>query len=102
MGILDYVKQAEQAEKENLSAIYLANIFAEAEKSHESFIDEAKVLKKEIEEYKDRQVAIERQQWEHYTNNLKAWARKHGLKTDSMEAGMTEPNKPHYERANND
>ena len=102
MAISEYIKFAEESEKKNLSILYLAGILAEAEKSCEPFINDAKELKAEIEAYKDEAVKAERNQWERYANNLKAWARKHGLKTDTMEAGMTEPNKPHYERANND
>ena len=104
-----YTKDSMKLEQENLGAWYLEEKLNEIMQSnenegevHSSLFSHAKALEKEIQAYKNKQVAIERQQWEHYTSKLKAWARKHGLKTDSMEAGMTEPNKPHYNQANND
>ena len=54
-------------------------------------------------EKKRKLIEAERHQaWVRYAEAYKEWALKYGLKPDSMEAVMTEPNRPYYERANND
>ena len=54
-------------------------------------------------EKKRKLIEAERHQaWVRYAEAYKEWALKYGLKPDSMEAAMTEPNRPYYERANND
>lgn len=40
--------------------------------------------------------------WKEYSEQLEKWWCKHQGKTDTMEAGMSRPNKPGYFRANND
>lgn len=53
--------------------------------------------KKEVELEK-----AEARAWELYAKAYKAWFLKHKDNLSSMEAGMTEPNKPGYKFANND
>ena len=42
------------------------------------------------------------QAWIRYTESYKSWAIKYSGKFDTMDAGMSEPNMPHYKIANND
>ena len=54
-------------------------------------------------EKKRKLIEAERHQaWVRYAEAYKEWAIKYSGKFDTMEAGMSEPNRPDYERANND
>lgn len=54
-------------------------------------------------EKKRKLIESERHQaWERYAEAYKDWLMRHKDNLTSMEAGMTEPNKPSYEFANND
>ena len=45
---------------------------------------------------------IEKQKWIRYYEAMAGWRKRYEGKMDTMAAGMSEPNKPNYYRANND
>ena len=105
----NYVKESMSMEKEHLGIFYLAERIDEIAQSLENESEagmtslfHAKALRAEIESYSEKAVEKERKLWERYTRDLKLWALKHSGKFNTMEAGMTEPNPPHYKIANND
>lgn len=48
------------------------------------------------------EIKIEEQAWIEYNKRYAEWEKRYEGRLTSMEAGMSEPNKPGYFRANND
>jgi len=104
MGKSEYIKGAELraalGDAEDTVKLWITGATPETYCSKDAY-DKILEYQAAWEALKEHEVEQERQAWQAYAKDLRAWALRNGLK-DTMEAGMTEPNPPHYERANDD
>ena len=102
MAVSDYVKGAELLEALNEKEENLKDwlcVLEGADTYHG--LNAFSAYEKAQKTLRQFEVMQERKLWEVYTRDLKVWLLKHKDDLASMEAGMAEPNPPHYTRANN-